>query len=203
MIAILLFFLADPSVVKGDHWTTERTMRLIQDTDHIDQRSVDKLDYLVESSDPEGFEVAIKVTPETGSTSKASTYRYAFTTNGLLLNKEDATDPNVERMNRMIWTSLEDRKGLAWARTWPAIGGLLGGNVLVKPTSRTRDDVTYAVTYIESGKSKCAATIKLFSAARIVEDLALSINDVDIPGYIKHGSLIVTEKMKEIHLRAR
>jgi len=203
MIALLFALAVDSTLRQGDHWITERTIRLIQEPDHVDQTSVDKLDYKVELSNEEGYVVSMKVTPGHDSAAKDASVRWSFKPNGLFLGKEDATDANTERINRMVWTALEDRKGLSWSRTWPAIGGLVGAEVIVKPASKTSEDITLSVSYKELGKVKAVATLKEFSEVRIVEDLALSINDVEIPGHAKTGSLVVAEKMKEIHLRPR
>ena len=198
MVALFAALWLDSALRKGDHWTTERTYRVLQAAAGSDQISVDKLNYSVVSYTPEDFDVSVEVVTGTASTFKPSKVYFVFRQNGVLLSKEDTSDADMERINRMEWTTLEDRHGISWSRKWPELAGLSEANVIVKPTGSTRDDTTYSVNYVEHEKVKCVATIKVLNKARVVEDLAVTINDVHVPGQAVAGSIAVTEKLKAI-----
>ncbi|MDR3690902.1 MAG: hypothetical protein P4L46_16100 [Fimbriimonas sp.] len=203
MILIVFVLWSGTCPLAGDHWTAERTVRLLQEPDHLDQATVTTLNYRVAYAGADGFQIETKGGSPSASDAKSPAQKFDFRSNGTLISSEDTKDPDLERVRRMVWTATEDRKGLSWSRTWPAVGGLIGADVSVKPSSKTATDTTFAVTYVEAGKTKGAATVKVFNRVRIVEDLSLSLNDVTIPGHVKPGSMVVTEKLKEIHLQPR
>jgi hypothetical protein len=203
MIALLVSILFSNSVQEGDRWTMERTMRFVQESDHVDVKRIDKVSYQVLQAGTELTAISCEMTPVGSIDTKPVKKVISFKPNGFLISREDESDDNVERINRMEWTATEARQGISWSRDWRASGGLLEATVTVKPTSRAAQDTTMLVTYKEGTNAKCVATIKVFNNVRIVEDLGATINNVIVPGATKLGSLVVTEKLKEIHLVER
>ena len=59
------------------------------------------------------------------------------------------------------------------------------------------------MTYKEGAVTKCVATIKVLNRVRVVEDVGMTIAGVLVPGATKLGDLVVTDKLKEIHLVGR
>ena len=206
MIQILAFLFPialSGELQEGDRWTTERTIHFIQESDHVDVNDVDKLDYQVVRVVAAETTIALNTTPMANSRTKKSKRITVFHPNGTLISDEDSSNLDLERINRMEWTALEPRKALSWSRNWRASSTLVEAKVTVKPTSRTTTDTTLLVTYVEGEKTKAVATIKVFNELPVIEDLALTINNADIPGSTKPGSLIVTEKLIEIHVVGR
>jgi hypothetical protein len=103
----------------------------------------------------------------------------------------------------MIWTATELREGLSWSRKWPLIPGLPEAVVSVKPTSRTAEDQALSVQYREGTDTRIVASIKLLNQVRVVKEISLTINKVQIPGSILPGTVAITERLKEIHLKPR
>ena len=203
MLAILVPFLLSTALQEGDRWTIERTTGYTQASGRADAKNVDSLSYRVLQAGPEFTAVSCEVIPTESSRSKPSKRVTSFKPNGVLLSREDASDPNIERISRMEWTATEARQGIAWSRNWPTSSDLLEAKVIVKPTARAVDETTMSVTYKEGEAVKCVATIKILNNVRIVEDLTVTISNVEVPGSTKPGSLFVTEKLKEIHLVTR
>jgi len=203
MVAVFVCILLSTSVQQGDRWTTERTMRYVQEQEHIDVKRVDRLSYEVLQAGTEVSSLSCVTASGSPSDSKPLKKILSFKPNGFLLSREDEPDENVERVNRMEWTATEARQGISWSRSWPAAGNLIEARVIVKPTSRSANDTTMLVTYKEGLVTRCVATIKVLNSVRIVEDLGLTINNVLVPAASKLGSLIVTNKLKELHLAAR
>ncbi len=202
MIALLLMFL-DTSVHKGDSWVTERTFSYLQSSGNVDQSSVERLEYSVVAVGQEKTIWSTSATPKISTPTTPKLLRFEFRPSGVLLSQEDASNPDLERVNRIVWTCLEDRKGLSWSRKWPDIGNLVSAEVEVKPASKTDSDKTYHVTYREAGTTRGVATVKVFNQVRIVEDFSLTLNNVRLSGNLSTGSLVVTEKLKSIHLSPR
>ena len=203
MLTLVAWIWFDSSFIVGDHWTTERTMRLLQEPDHVDSKSIDRLEYRITEAGQERTILSVKTTSTGDVKTPPHTEEYGFKPNGVLVGLEPSLEPNLERINRMVWTALEVRNGLSWSRKWPIIGGLPPANVIVRPTSKTSELITMSVTYQENDITKGVATVKVFANAHIVNDLSLTINSVPIPGHVKPGSLVVTEKLKELHLKPR
>ena len=203
MLALLVGWVMSNSVQEGDRWTVERTMQYVQEIEHVDVKNVDKLKFLVLEASPETTAISCEVIPVESSTTKASKKVNSFKPGGVLQSREDTSDLNLARINRMEWTATEARQGIEWSRNWPASSDLLEAKVNVKPTSHSATDTTLLVTYKEGENTKCVATIKVLNRVRVVEDLALTINNVLVPGATKPGSLIVSEKLKEIQLVGR
>ena len=203
MVTLLISLLVSTSVQVGDRWTTERTFRVIQESEHIDVKTVEKLSYSVLQAGTEVTAISCERTPVPSAGEKPVKKTLTFKPNGFLLSREDEPDENFERMNRMEWTATEARQGISWSRDWPASGNLLEAKVSVKPTSRTLDDTTMAVTYKEGLVTKCVATIKVLNRVRIVEDVGMTVTGVLVPGASRLGDLVVTDKLKEIHLVGR
>ena len=201
MLALLLPIAFATGLQEGDSWVSELTVRCVQQAEKIDSRRVSRLLYSVIGVTAEFTTINVDVSPIPDDKSKPVRQVLVFNSGGVLVNRENTTNLDLARVRRMEWTAAEPRQGISWSRNWPAKSDLLESKVTVKPTMRTEKDVTMLVNYLESGKSKATATVKVVAGLPIIEDFEGTIMGSSVPGAKKPAVLIVSENLKELHLR--
>ena len=107
MLLLALGILLDTSLRPGDQWTTERSVHLMQEPDHIDRQTITNLSYTVVEAGQDLTVLKIKTIPDKMSDEKPDSWTWAFHANGTLAIPETVSEPDFERINRMIWTALE------------------------------------------------------------------------------------------------
>lgn len=200
MVAVLIAFVVSNSVQVGDRWVIERTLRFVQEAEKVEVKRVERLSYQVVQAGTELTAISIDTRSVSPPSDVPVKRVFTFKPNGFLLSREDESDENAGRLNRVEWTATEARQGISWSRDWPASGALLEAKVSVRPKNRTLEDTTMAVTYKEGAVARCVATVKVLNRVRIVKELAATISGALAPGATKPGDLFISDKLKELHL---
>ena len=185
---------------EGDRWSIDRTIQFVRPDGHTSVSDADQVNYRVVRVEAQFYALKTDVIPGPGSHSKHSSVTTIFKPGGSLMSPEDTSNLDLERVRRMEWTALEQRKGISWSRNWPSRSDLIEAKIIVKPQARTLKDTTLLVTYKEGDLTKAVATVKVLNRASVIEDLAVTINQTTREGSLEPGSLVVTEKLKEIHV---
>lgn len=187
MIALLVFLASEP-LQKGEIWSFERTYRYVNEEAGVDLSDVDRTDVLVSETRSTGYDLsvarrlvatklgeAITPAPEGQGIWKAV---LRFGANGQPMKPaEDQERPIRARIDRILWTASENRKGLGWTRVWPHNDKLLEGKVTIKPGK----EGSLAVTYTEAGGLKVEAVAKRDPKRPLIAELSGTINRVFLP----------------------
>lgn len=200
MVTLLVSLWVFAGFQEGDRWTTERTIQLTRSDAHVDSTTRSRITYRVVRVEAAMFAIQTGVAPAGDAQAKPLLATNIFKPSGALVSKEDTSDLNLARIQRMEWTALEERKGISWSRSWTSSSNLIEAKVTVKPTARTPKDTTLLVTYDEGGVRKGTGTIKVLNDVPVIEELRLTLNKVEGYGSIQPETLTVIETLKEIHI---
>ena len=159
MVTLLVSLWVFSGFQEGDHWTTERTIQFAQADAKVDSPTRNRMTYRVVRVEAAMFAIQTGVVPAGDAKAKPLIAINIFKPSGALVSKEDTSDLNLARIQRMEWTALEERKGISWSRSWSSSSNLIEAKVTVKPTARTPKDTTLLVTYDEGGVRKGTGTI--------------------------------------------
>ncbi len=201
MLALLLPIAIATGLQEGDTWVSELTIRYVQQSEGIDFKRQSRLAFHVITVTTESTTIRVDSTPLPADATKPVQETFVFSPGGALLSSEITANQDLARVHRMEWTAAEPKQAISWARSWPTRSDLIEAKVTVRPTARTTKDATMRITYLESGKQKGAATAKLITGLPIIEDFEASLNDSIVPGAKKPGVVMVSERLKEIHLQ--
>jgi hypothetical protein len=116
----------------GLTWRVERTVRLLNEEAQIDKRTVESIEFRVKAVRQDGYDLQI------------GDRTLAFGPNGQPRKGNlEPEDKLAARIERIQWTLLERRRGLAWSRKWSAGPVLPDGTVRVEPTPSGSWQVQY------------------------------------------------------------
>jgi len=198
---LLLALLAQDALKKGDAWAFERTYRYVNEAEGIDMGDVERTDVSVADVRPDGYDLAISrkliVTKLGENRSPAPADQTPWTKtlkfgangqpNGL---PEDVQRPIRARIDRMLWTASENRRGLGWNRTWPLNETLPEGKATVKPSGEGR----LSITYTEAGGLKAEGTATRDRKRPVIVEMSATINRTYLPG----GNVPVAVAVKQL-----
>ena len=200
MVTALICLWVSSGFQEGDRWTTERTLQVVSSDEKVDSTTKERVQYRVVRVEAALFAIQTDIASASYPKAKPITSITVFKPNGALISNEDTIDLNLERIRRMEWTALEERKGISWSRSWPSRSSLIEAKVIVKPTARTQKDTTLSIIYQEAGITRGTGTIKILNDVPVIEELSVTLKPVEVPGSTKPGRLTVSETLKEIHI---
>ena len=197
---IPLLVVALDGLKKGDAWTFERSYRYVSEADGIDLGDVERTAVSVADVRPDGYDLSVsrrQVATKIGETRTPAPEGQApwerllkFGTNGQP-NKlpEDVTHHIRARIDRMLWTASENRRGVSWNRIWPLNETLPEGKATVKPLGENK----LSLSYSETGGLRAEGTALREATRPVIVEMSITINRAFLP----NGTVPVSVAVKQ------
>jgi hypothetical protein len=189
----------------GDEWVVERTYHCVDDLAKLDFTVRERTSYKVEQTNRQGTTILISrhfLDTPPGPHSDSSCFpqhdasgRLHFGVGGAPTYGEEFENPIRARVDRMLWTAAEDRKGILWTRKFAESVAMPEGKVTVRPSETYRTQ-TVSISYEEpNDKVLGDATATVSLPVRVVESCTLTLTGVALRNVAGTFRVEVSQKL--------
>lgn len=179
------------SLQPGLRWAFDREIRFLSEEQSIDRKESVTTVINVQEVRRDGY--LLHVVRLSNKQREGIERKLDFGRNGQPLKvSEDPTDLVGARVDRMMWTAIESRKGLSWSRVWPSVEPLPSGKVTVRPIA----DGRMAVSYDEGTKLHAEGFAVRDKALPTLAELSVTIDRLELADVSKPVKVSIRQTPK-------